>query len=148
MKKNPQDKEKELAELEAKIEAVKAREEQKLVTLARKAGFFDVKLRAKDIEAVFQDILKNHASKKLSQLKRLEDKRMRTKSAIYRGARKEDARKKILLGAFLIDQFKQNPDLLAKLQPELRKFLERPHEDRTVLANKKILAEFLGAKDG
>ena len=148
MKKTPQDKEKELAELEAKIEAVKAREEQKLVTLARKAGFFDVKLSAKNIEAVFQDILKNHASKKLSQLKRLEDKRMRTKSAIYHGGRKEAARKKILLGAFLIDQFKQNPDLLAKLQPELRKFLERPHEDRTVLANKKILAEFLGAKDG
>ena len=57
--------------------------------------------------------------------------------------RRDDTRRKILLGSFLIAQFEHKPEMLAQMQPEIEQFLDQ-HKDKTVAqANKSLLSEWL-----
>ena len=58
-------------------------------------------------------------------------------------ARKEDTRRKILLGSFLIAQMEHKPVLKADLMAELDQFLELHKDPNAVMRNKELLKEWL-----
>ena len=128
--------------LQAKIDAVQKREEARLIKLARSAGYFERRALSNDVRAMFDTFVA--ASKpKQSQLTRLqkEIKTMATRQSAQE--RRDDTRRKILLGSFLIAQFEHKPEMLAQMQPEIEQFLDQ-HKDKTVAqANKILLREWL-----
>ena len=131
-------------ERDAKIAHVRQREEKRLITLARKAGFFDRRVSTTEISTMFKELLKKQKTPKRSQLNRLEDQMNTAKRRQSAQERKDDARRKILLGAFIMAQIEHRPEEFTWLARELEKFLDT-HPDATVAANNKLLmAEFLG----
>ena len=128
-----------LEALSADIDRVRTREEARLLRIARKAGYFRHRQSTARIKALFQNV---DTDARKSQLARLEDSMKRTRKQISEQARRDDARRKILLGAFLIAQFNHKPALRAELLPELITFLEQHPDPKVVAANKTLLAEF------
>ena len=58
-------------------------------------------------------------------------------------ARREDTRRKILLGSFLIAQMEHKPVLRADMVAELDQFLELHKDPNAVVRNKELLKEWL-----
>ncbi len=134
-------------DIAADIKRVRQREEKRLVTLARKSGFFGRRMSTAEITAMFQDLLKKNKTPKRSQLGRLEEQMNTVKRRKTAQERKDDARRKILLGAFLMAQIAHRPDEFTWLAGALENFLDT-HPDATVAANNKLLmAAFLGEPD-
>lgn len=125
--------------LAAEIKRVRTREETRLLRIARKAGYFRRRHSTAQIQALFQP---GDDTPRTSQLARLEDTMKRTKRQVSEQARRDDARRKILLGAFLIAQFNHKPALRDQLRAELIAFLDQHPDPGVVAANKALLAEF------
>ena len=130
-----------LAALRADIDRVRTREEARLIRVARKAGYFKRRVKTADLARLFAPVLETH--EKASQLEQLEVKMTATKRKATAEERRLDARRKILLGSFLIAQFEHKPDLKADMQPELEKFLDLHKDAKVATANKALLADFL-----
>ncbi len=130
-----------VAALEADIARVRTREEARLIRVARKAGVFSRRIRTADLARLFATVPEEQV--KASQLKQLEVKMTTLKRKATAEERRLDARRKILLGSFLIAQFEHKPDLKAEMQPELKKFLDQHRDAKVAKANKKLLADFL-----
>lgn len=128
--------------LQAKIDTVQKREEARLIKLARSAGYFERRALSGDVRAMF-DAFVAASKPKQSQLTRLQ-KEIKTMAARQSAQdRRDDTRRKILLGSFLIAQFEHKPELLAQMQSEIERFLEQ-HKDKTVVqTNKSLLNEWL-----
>lgn len=126
------------AEIKSKINQVRHREEKRLINLARKTGLFDVRITSRQIEAMFINQLDNLEPKKQSQLSRLEMQMQKVQRKQTEQERKDNTRRKILLGSFIIAQMEHKPALKADLLPELSAFLEL-HKDVKVVANNKAL---------
>ena len=127
--------------LEGDIARVRAREEARLIRVARKAGVFSRRFRTAELERLFASALEGQV--KASQLRQLEVKMTTLKRKSTAEERRLDARRKILLGSFLIAQFEHKPNLKAEMQPELEKFLDQHRDAKVAKANKDLLAEFL-----
>ncbi|WP_299082945.1 hypothetical protein [uncultured Ruegeria sp.] len=65
------------------------------------------------------------------------------KSTLSKQQRKDDTRRKILLGSFLIAQMEHRPEDFGWVKQELEKFLDTHTKANIVAQNKVLLAEFL-----
>lgn len=130
------------AHLEAEIARVREREEKRLVRVAKAAGYFDQKITTDQLSKLLKTLVKMNTRE--SQLKRLEDrmKVQRTKQSEFE--RKQDTRRKILLGAFLIAQIEHRPEEFTWVSGELRKFLDAHHDANVAARNKELMDEYLG----
>jgi hypothetical protein len=80
---------------------------------------------------------------KFSQLRKLEDKIAMAENKISTEERKLDARRKILLGAFLMAQVKHRPEQFDWIPKELEKFLDTHTSEKIAASNKEVLADWL-----
>ena len=134
----PQSPETRLAAFEAEIDRVRVREERKLLAAAEKAGYFDVRLGKDQLYAMFVREIET-TEPGPSTLSKLRDRKARA----ARDRRRDDGRRKALLGGFLVAQCRYRPVLHAHVVPHVKVFLDR-HPDRSVAArNRTLLEDFL-----
>ena len=127
-----------LAALDEEIARVEAREERRLVQAARKAGFFEAKVSVPEMAAMFRAFL-NEQDRKPSTLKMLRNRRL----VLAQSSRAVDARRKAVLGGFLVAQCRHKPALHASIIPDIRDVL-RSHTDAKVAeGNLALLDPFL-----
>ena len=132
-----------LEQIKLRVEQVRQREEARLIMLAKKSGIFDSKFTSIELETLFRDYVKATLPKNLSQLAKLELKMKTAKKAQSEQERREDARRKILMGSFIIAQMEHKPVLRTELTPELVQFLELHKDPKAVERNKELLKEWL-----
>lgn len=125
-----------------KRDAVQEREEARLIRLAKQAGYFDKRVLSADLLAQLKTFLAAQPPKQ-SQLKALKDEVSTMTKRLSEEERREDARRKILLGAFLVAQFEHKPALLASMRGELDKFLDQHKNKAMAAANKALLRDYL-----
>ena len=129
------------AEYEAEIDRVRLREERRLLTEAQRAGYFDLKVTTPQLRKMFGALLKDRT--RVSQLRGLEEAMNDMKSNLSKQQRKDDTRRKILLGSFLINQMEHRPEDFGWVKQELEKFLDTHTKAHFVARNKALLNEFL-----
>ena len=139
-----------MADLEqraTRIAKVRRREEKRLLLVAKKAGLFEWRLSTAQLDALLSKgldaLLDAPAPTKKSQLSRLETQMAKAKKGQSEEARREDTRRKILLGSFLIAQMEYKPVLKADMMAELDQFLELHKDPKAVERNKELLKEWL-----
>ena len=139
-----------MADLEqraTRIAKVRRREEKRLLLVAKKAGLFEWRLSTAQLDALLSKgldaLLDAPAPTKKSQLSRLETQMAKAKKGHSEEARREDTRRKILLGSFLIAQMEYKPVLKADMMAELDQFLELHKDPKAVERNKELLKEWL-----
>lgn len=130
--------------LEAEAARIRAREEARLLRIAKAAGFFDLRYSSAEIASVFAALKEAKPKARLSQLKNVETKMTILKSKTSQEARRIDTRRKILLGAFLMAQIEHRPKEFTWVADELEKFLDQHENPEMAASNKVILADFLG----
>lgn len=123
--------------LDAEIERVRHREERRLVRLARKAGYFHRRMKNEEVLSLFRDPYQE-VPKRPSTLARLETRR----DLLFSGRRARDARRKALLGGFVVAQCRHKPDVHAALVPDIREFLWSHRNEDVGARNVKALAGF------
>ncbi|MFT5799521.1 MAG: hypothetical protein ACI84R_003598 [Candidatus Azotimanducaceae bacterium] len=135
-----------MADLEQKatrIAKVRRREELRLIKIAGKVGLFKQRVSSAQLEELLRSGLTELGELKISQLLRLEEDMAKAMSAKNDEARREDTRRKILLGSFLIAQMEHKPVLRADMVAELDQFLELHKDPNAVVRNKELLKEWL-----
>jgi len=132
-----------LEDQKKRIEQVRKREEVRLIKLAQKAGLFQWRLTSAQIDRIFRDGLQLAAPQKQSQLLRLEGNLKVATKRQSEQERREDARRKILLGSFFIAQMEHKPDLAAQLASELEQFLDLHKDPKIAMQNKALLSDWL-----
>lgn len=138
MKRAPQD----LSKMQAEIDRIRKREEARLIRAAKSVGYFDRAVKTPELTALLKSGLADLPVKH-SQLRKLEDKLAMTKAKLSDAERKLDARRKILLGAFLMAQVKHRPEEFTWVPRALADFLDS-HENKDVAAsNKAVLDDWL-----
>ena len=125
--------------LDAEIARVRVREERRLIKLAREAGLFHVRIRNEEFDWLFREAFLAEP-RRPSALARLEARR----DAQYAGRRARDARRKALLGGFVVAQSRHKPDVHAKLVPDIRTWLERHRSPAVAARNIEALEGFFG----
>ena len=128
---------------DALISETTHRDEERLLRAARASGYFDRRVTSTHAKAMFTAFLKSHSVRQ-SQLARLKQEKKRMAARVSEEQRRLDARQKILLGSFLIAQFEHDPAFLAKMQPQLDKFLSLHKDAKVAESNKEALAHWLG----
>ena len=132
-----------LAEIETGIARVRAREEKRLIQAAEKAGFFRHRFSTGQTLTMFQAAIAALVPRKPSTLAKLETDAARLRQRMSKAARADDARRKALLGSFLVAQCRHKPELHATIAADLRAFL-KDHADKTIAdRNTRLLEGFL-----
>ena len=115
-----------------------AREERRLARLAHKAGYFRRRMKTEEIlglfGAAFEEVPKRPAT-----LARLETRR----DVLFSGHGARDARRKALLGGFVVTQCRRRPDVHAALVPDIREFPWSHRNEDVAARNVRALAGFL-----
>ena len=124
-----------LEEVETEIARVREREEKRLIQAADKAGYFGVRLGKDQIIDMFHGAIKTLKPKR-SALAALESRKAR----VAGDKRKNDARRKALLGGFLVAQCRHKPELHAAITADIRAFL-KDHPSETVADRNMTLLE-------
>ena len=124
--------------LDDEIARVRAREERRLVERARRAGYFRVRIRNDEFDAMFRDAFMSEPRPR-SALDRLEARRR----ARHAGKRARDARRKALLGGFIVAQCRHRPGVHARLAPDIREWLETHRSGSVAERNVAALSGFL-----
>ena len=132
-----------LEHLTVQRDKVRAREEARLLLVAKKLGLFEWRITTAELEQMFTKGLKACDPQKQSQLSRLETEMVKIKQKRSEEERRLDARRKILLGSFIIAQMEHKPVLKADLIPELVQFLELHKDPKAVERNKDLLKDWL-----
>ena len=132
-----------LEHLTVQRDKVRAREEARLLRVAKKLGLFEWRITTAELEQMFTKGLKACDPQKQSQLSRLETEMVKIKQKRSEEERRLDARRKILLGSFIIAQMEHKPVLKADLIPELVQFLELHKDPKAVERNKDLLKDWL-----
>jgi hypothetical protein len=137
-----------LIDLKSKIDQVRAREVARLIRIATQKGFFRKRWKTSELEAALEKLCNDHGTPRQSQLAQLEAKLKVQTTKQNAQERREDTRRKILLGSFLIAQMEHKPALREMVLPELEPFLDQ-HKNKDIAAqNKELLKEWLQyAKD-
>lgn len=123
--------------LDAEIARLRKREEARLIRLAGKAGFFHVRMKNEEIEALFREPLLAEV-RRPSTLARLEGRR----DAHYAGRRARDARRKALLGGFVVAQCLHKPDVHAAMVPDIKEWLLSHRSEKVGARNVEDLSDF------
>lgn len=124
--------------LDEEIARVRGREERRLIRLARKAGFFHVRMKNEEIAALFREPLLAEV-RRPSTLARLEERRDKH----YAGRRVRDARRKALLGGFVVAQCRHKPEVHAAMVPDIRGWLLSHRSENVGAKNVEALSGFL-----
>ena len=132
-----------LEHLTVQRDKVRAREEARLLLVAKKLGLFEWRITTAELEQMFTKGLKACDPQKQSQLSRLEGDMVKIKKNISEEERRLDTRRKILLGSFIIAQMEHKPVLKAEMMAELPKFLELHKDPKAVVRNKELLKDWL-----
>ena len=125
--------------LDADIARARVREERRVIKLARKAGLFHVRIRNEEFERLFREAFMAEP-RRPSTLARLEARR----DAQYAGRGARDARRKALLGGFLVAQCRHKPDVHARLVPDIRTWLGTHRSPVVGARNIEALEGFFG----
>lgn len=133
-----------LKQMAVRREQIRTREEARFLLVAKKAGLFDWRITSAELEQIFTTGLNNLDLQKQSQLSRLDTDMVKTKQKISEELRREDTRRKILMGSFIIAQMEHKPVLKAELIPELVQFLELHKDPKAVARNKELLKDWIG----
>ena len=132
-----------LVDLKAKVDQVRDREEARLLRVARQKGFFRKRWKTAELEDAIEKLCAEHEAARQSQLSLLEVKLKVQTTKQNAQERREDTRRKILLGSFLIAQLEHKPALRDMLLPELEPFLDQ-HKNKEIAAqNKALLKDWL-----
>lgn len=133
-----------LSKIKSQVAHVRQREEARLIRVAKKSGLFASKFTSQELETLFRNYAESKLPRKTSQLAKLEHKMKVVKKAQSEQERRDDARRKILLGSFIIAQMKHKPVLKAEMTPELVQFLELHKDPKAVKRNKALLNDWIG----
>ena len=123
--------------LEAEIARVREREARRLVRIAAKAGFFRFRMKNEEIERIFREPLTAETWGP-STLVRLEGRR----DDHFAGRRARDARRKALLGGFVVAQCRHKPDVHAAMVPDIREWLLSHRSEKVGAKNVEALSGF------
>jgi len=123
---------------EAEIARIQTRDEKRLIAAARKAGLFDVRFDRKQLAEIFETAIAERKPGP-STLRRYKDKLV----PLGKSRRKDDARRKALLGGFLVAQCRHKPRLHARIVPDIRDYLEDHPEPSVAERNLALLDGFL-----
>lgn len=134
--------------LQAEALRLRERDEARVIRLARRAGLFDHYWTLPELLECLTEFTAARRSGRASQLKLAEDRMARARKIGSEEERKLDARRKILLGSFLLARFERFPLERDRMQGEILRFLDT-HKDEDVRArNKALLADILGERTG
>lgn len=137
-----------MAALEAEVRRLRERDEARVLRLAKRAGLFEHYWTLPELLAHLTEFAEARSKGRASQLKLAEDRMARVKKIESEEERKLDARRKILLGSFLLARFERFPLERERMQGEILRFLDT-HKDEAVRArNKTLLADILGERTG
>ena len=125
--------------LDAEIGRVREREEKRLVRMARKAGYFKVRIKNEEFDRIIRETFPPEA-RRPSTLAVLE----RRRDAHYAGRRARDARRKALLGGFVVAQCRHKPEVHARLVREIRTWLGTHRNPNVGARNIEALEGFFG----
>ena len=125
--------------LDAEIGRVREREEKRLVRMARKAGYFDVRIKNEEFGRIFQEAFLADPRRQ-STLARLVGRR----DAHYAGRRARDARRKALLGGFMVAQCRHKPEVHAAMVPNIKEWLLSHRSEKVGAKNVEALSGFFG----
>lgn len=132
-----------LEEIEIEIARVRAREEKRLIAAADKAGFFRHRFDAAATLDMFTVAIGALTPRKRSALAKLEQDAARQRSRLARAARADDARRKALLGGFLVAQCRHKPEFHAAIATDIRAFLKGHPNETVATRNLALLEAFL-----
>ncbi len=134
------------AALEAEAERVRAREEQRLLVAAGKAGYFRHRLTTPRLVEMFRDIIERDTPP-LSSLARLTDQVRRIRHRASKSGRTDDARRKAILGGFLVAQFRHKPDLCDEFKSDIEAHIAGHPSAATAARNSAFMKGFLHNPD-
>jgi hypothetical protein len=133
-----------LSALERDVQRLRERDEARVLRLARRSGLFNHYWTLPELLSHLTEFAEARSNGRASQLKLAEDRMARVKKIESEEERKLDARRKILLGSFLLARFERFPLERDRMQGEILRFLDT-HKDENVRArNKALLADILG----
>ena len=128
--------------LKKEVERRRKVEEARLIRCAHRAGHFKRRITNAQLECLFKST--GYEPVVTSQLLKLETKMAKARSKATAEERRLDARRKILLGSFLIAQAQHKPDVKAMVRAELPGFLDQHRDEKVAAGNKELLKEYLG----
>ena len=123
--------------LDAEIGRVREREEKRLVRMARKAGYFKVRIKNAEFDRIIRETFPPEA-RRPSTLAVLEKRR----EAHYAGRRARDARRKALLGGFMVAQCRHKPEVHAAMVPDIKEWLLSHRNEKVGAKNVEALSGF------
>lgn len=125
--------------LDAEIARVREREERRLIRMAAKAGYFQRRIKNEEFDRLLRAAFAAEPQRP-STLARLETKR----NAHYAGHRARDARRKALLGGFVVAQCRHKPDVHVSFVPDIRTWLASHRSPKVGARNVEALEGFFG----
>ena len=132
-----------IAAIGAELARIRAREERRLIQAADRAGFFDLRFTHARTVAMLRRAVEEAPDPKRSALARLRRDLGRIRTRVARAARTNDARRKALLGGFLVARCRHKPELHAGIAPDIRRFLESHAIAEVAARNVELLEGFL-----
>ncbi len=136
-----------MAALEADLPRLRERAEAALVQAATQAGFFDCRFTAPQLRKMLKDAL-GRKPRPLSILQKRKREIVQIKARKSRSRRADDARRKALLGGFMVAQFRHKPELHTELAPDLRAHLADHPKPGMAAANIAFMAAVLSDPAG
>ena len=125
-------------ELEDEMARVREREERRLITAADNAGYFDIRLKNEQIVKMVRDTIET-LNPKRSALAKLGDRKAQASNK----KRKDDARRKVLLGGFLVAQCRHKREFHTAIVEDIRTFLKENRSETVAARNIQLLEAFL-----
>lgn len=124
--------------LDKEIERVRAREEGLALRRLRRVGYFRFRWTNEEFAELFAKAFLAEP-RRPSTLARLEGRR----EAHYAGRRARDARRKAILGGFVVAQCRHKPDVHGELVPDIREWLLSHRSPEVGARNVEALSGFL-----
>ncbi len=131
-----------LAHLDGEIARVTTREERRLIRVARQAGLFGRRIPSARIGEVLEGLVRD-GGHPLSSLAKLRAQADRVRGRQAASARSDDARRKAILGGFLVAQFRHRPGLMARMRPDIEGHLRSHRSEAVAQANLALVTAFL-----
>ena len=132
-----------MAVLEARLARVRQRAETQLLRAAGQAGLFKFRFTIPALRQFLQTAMAQ-APLPVSVLHKRQHEIDQIKSRRTKNARANDARRKAVLGAFMVAQFRHKPALHAELAPDLRAHLASHPRPEMAEANIAFMARVTG----
>ncbi len=136
--------------LEAEAAGLRRAGEERLIRIAAQLNFFEAVVpNAALVEALSAAMLRQPRDParppkvSLNKLGKLNDRIRMARTRQTREERARDARRKILLGSFLISEFEYDPVFLARMRSKLSDFLDLHRDPNVRAGNRELLADWL-----